>query len=550
MSAFTLVELMISIALILILMLGINQVFKVTGEAVGTSQAIATGLRDARSAQAVMSQDLAALATDSPALIIRSERVSAFRNRPDELRDRDFARASSDNAREEAKRTIDIDGRDDDGDGNPEGEDAVPGERIPPAVYNERSHRVDQIRFFGRGVFRRQTGGGPTDGSFIADMTSPEAWIWYGHLERPDLRSPIPGTNQGFEHRPPGKDPDLLANEYNDDNYYASDWVLGRMAILLVEPVDRDGDGDEEIVTRSGQEQFYIERSPTAGTGNLAPLSVNSQCQQTSVPWNVQWSRFDLAGTSISQYQTILKDASVPAIPGDPIPNPNWYNDLTFRFEADPRPFQPLDANSAARTGPSFLEHCSQFIVEFAGDFLTQTPNGTNAGHVTAVGPDGQIDFIVKSAGTQNETRSIRWYGLPRNVDTSDDRGLPMIKGVALGLNPQATQANELLDVVPLRDVILSTGTLTVPPDSFERSFPAPVPLPNYAHPRSGMAPNASTTDPGGGDPHRYIAAWGPDVDSTIYKKPSLIRIVFTIDDPSGRVAEGQTFEYTFRAGG
>ena len=39
---------MISIALVLLLMVGINQVFKVTGETVGTSQTIADGVRDAR----------------------------------------------------------------------------------------------------------------------------------------------------------------------------------------------------------------------------------------------------------------------------------------------------------------------------------------------------------------------------------------------------------------------------------------------------------------------------------------------------------------------
>jgi hypothetical protein len=29
-----------------------------------------------------------------------------------------------------------------------------------------------------------------------------------------------------------------------------------------------------------------------------------------------------------------------------------------------------------------------------------------------------------------------------------------------------------------------------------------------------------------------------------------MIRIVVTIDDPDGRIAEGQTFEYVFRVGG
>src|SRR5688500_5871632 len=89
-GGFTLAELMISIALVLLLMLGINRVFQVTGEAVGTNAALSTAVRDGRAAQAVFSADFNAFALDSPAIIIRSERVSAFRNKADAEGDRDY----------------------------------------------------------------------------------------------------------------------------------------------------------------------------------------------------------------------------------------------------------------------------------------------------------------------------------------------------------------------------------------------------------------------------------------------------------------------------
>ena len=46
----------------------------------------------------------------------------------------------------------------------------------------------------------------------------------------------------------------------------------------------------------------------------------------------------------------------------------------------------------------------------------------------------------------------------------------------------------------------------------------------------------------------KYVVAWGPDtVDQP---RPKMVRIIVTIDDPDGRIAEGQTFEYVFRVGG
>src|SRR4051794_36254313 len=57
-SAFTMVELLVSIALVVVLILGINAVFKYSADAVGTGQAIGDVSRQNRAVQAVLTQDL------------------------------------------------------------------------------------------------------------------------------------------------------------------------------------------------------------------------------------------------------------------------------------------------------------------------------------------------------------------------------------------------------------------------------------------------------------------------------------------------------------
>src|SRR4051794_1005076 len=100
-QAFTLVELLVSIALVLILVLGINQVFRIASQGVSGGQALSTVHRDNRSAQAVMYSDVAHAVMPpsanggtydtAPYFILRSERIYAYRNRQDHLSDSDGA---------------------------------------------------------------------------------------------------------------------------------------------------------------------------------------------------------------------------------------------------------------------------------------------------------------------------------------------------------------------------------------------------------------------------------------------------------------------------
>ena len=66
------VEVMISVALVLLLMYGVSQVFKMSSDAVGANQAVSKIVRDQRSAQAVLAQDMRNCASDSPLFLICS----------------------------------------------------------------------------------------------------------------------------------------------------------------------------------------------------------------------------------------------------------------------------------------------------------------------------------------------------------------------------------------------------------------------------------------------------------------------------------------------
>ena len=80
-------------------------------------------------------------------------------------------------------------------------------------------------------------------------------------------------------------------------------------------------------------------------------------------------------------------------------------------FPVRPQPARPLTADAAAYYAPTFVPGCSQFCVEFAGDFVSQNITDGSASTSALPGPDGTIDFRIV-----NGTRQIMWYGLARSV--------------------------------------------------------------------------------------------------------------------------------------
>ena len=205
-------------------------------------------------------------------------------------------------------------------------------------------------------------------------------------------------------------------------------------------------------------------------------------------------------------------------------------------------------------------------MVEYAGDFVAQNPatgQVTNV-YTNANGTDGQIDYILTHDANGNVARKIRWYGFPRDTDgiagTSPNQyntGAPDNQ-IYIAKSSTAAEENLMADVVPLRDVWRTATTPGASPYATNAPFEkftwtqdptsnysdagAPPPTPLLADPgKSGTGGNYMDPSSGVQANDSYICAWGPNDP-----KPKMIRIIITLDDPTGKLPDGQTFEYVF----
>lgn len=549
-AAFTLVEMLISVALIAVLMLAVTQIFSIATRTIGGGQAIGTAVRDAQAAQAVMSRDLAAAASDGPCFIIHSTRTTAFRNNSDYTTSLDTSHPLRDDL--DASGTLDPqnttstaggDNRyDTDGDGKVDS-------AYSQFTYNFRNHRLDYMMFFARDRFSRETGGyipASSSDPLVNNASSSEAAIFYQHLQLPDNSGSFTtNTNPGAG----------SINTSNPNNFFASQWVLGRSAMLLTKPSSAGVIADP---ANAGKNYQFIISNPeptSSATYDLTPFVAGSTSSGGS---KLETARYDLVGTSMNDFKQKLSDYISGKTPQATYSN-GWYNAMMCgdaRFQVNPFVIKPITSATASQQVPIFLPACTQFIVEYAGDFISQIPatpanwistttyavgdsvtQGTNtyvannsslnqqppnAAWSSAtpgalnqykanggVSPDGNIDFV-------GNTNQIRWYGLPR--DTNGDGAIVGSTG----------------DVVPLADVIGAR-------QSFEKTLPwkavaTPVPLTaNY------YTSTLTSTTP------EYTVAWGPSDTN----RPQLIRITIVIDRPeaAGNLLDGQTFEYVFKVG-
>jgi hypothetical protein len=171
------------------------------------------------------------------------------------------------------------------------------------------------------------------------------------------------------------------------------------------------------------------QRVSVSGTIPMEPLGVNSQ---SSTRWDattftIQQSRYDLAAVDASALATPLtpdpfgyfrqRTDSAYSVAGTYLAT--WYAPLIYRFQVHPYPLKPFDPTVAginggsakmAQTVPIFLPNCTDFKVEFAGDFVTQSATGTPS----AATPDGTIDFDYNAT---TGVSSIHWFGLGATVN-------------------------------------------------------------------------------------------------------------------------------------
>ena len=222
--AFTLIELMVSIAMVLVIILGVNAIFKMASDTVNAGQALAVANRENRGVQSVLYDDIRPAVIDRRADAADPHRSgsASFRNRPDELSDRDYDPPAPER-RTCRSGTTDLDAN------NVEGEASVRGELTPQLIYNTRNHRIDRMAFFGTNLYRRQTG---TRAAHVPRRGDELRGVhWYGHLDQPNnivVSQFPPGGDMS-----PGERPTAAGG--NPNNLYATDWILGRSVTLLKE---------------------------------------------------------------------------------------------------------------------------------------------------------------------------------------------------------------------------------------------------------------------------------------------------------------------------
>lgn len=554
---FTLVELMLSIAMVLLLMIGINAIFRTTADTVGTGQAALSTARELRNAFDAFDSDFNGFLGNGsqPVLIIYNQNLPGFRDKVDMNSDKDYLTT---NSNENALHVFDSQGN------------ILTSARIGgfnngnmPVVADNRNHRVDIVSFFSSGRFRRQTGmqknlstNAPDFNTYQSLYNSDTAYISFGHARLPDNNSAnwlTPGT---YLH--PGLTGGSATN--NPNGFFANEWIVTRRAIMLGKP---DTTNNNYILGLNGSggnspQGYFNPAFPNNNPNQLQkmiPFAYGTAAtfgnSGMPAPNQIQDSTCDVAGISLSDYTARVKSNSLT---GAGKRYPLWYLALlsstgatngngttpasTFRYACKPwvsRNFAtPQDRQvDFGLSSPAFIHGCSQFIVEFAGDYVEQKTPNSDA--ITGVKADNTLDFDMIAVPDRSGTNTvlekrIRWYGLERRYAS----------------NTQANPAGPYyLDVRPLykwtgvplpfEKVTTSGGAA----DSFPRTLPAQV----GSYTCAWNAFDLQHQPAPGDDPNLLPASVGPYAKGFM---PWMIRVTIRVDDPAGRLPDGQVVQYVF----
>lgn len=538
-TAFTLTELLVAIALLLIIMISVATIFRSASDAAGIGIAITAQNRALAAVGQQFQQD-----------------VTGYND--------------LDPSSGTGMRVV-----------NPSGQDAPPFlfiQSLSRSAYrdlaaenaaNRENFRQDSLGFFATGKYRRQTGGS----SLVDEMANlDDAYIWYGHLALPDSTGWYNYAN------PINCLPGLGSRAANTHNFFAHQWILGRRAIILagvipaLTPGQGTVNGGNYYYARPWDAAYLGETEMTGTDGyqwdpkNFAPLgndirdgmiasavpslpravddtALASPPVQPSLMWRAYMSRLDIAGMNreqdwedygrlVQQYQTYFEMPTPPAGYSE-----HWVKryfsrpyfaalaeGLDVDWSQDSIPNNQMRfLNTATTSTPVMLRNCTEFIVEFAGDYCTQSDVtgalvGSHAATIDVNVPatwmmDGVIDFdlVPIPNGGGATTRQIRWYGMQRDVNKNG--------------NVDWDGQGDVVSVTQMRQANMNPGTWSVPFERWELA----------------------------GTDFYYRAGWTQDMLSlpasgtpALSLAPKLIRLTVKVSDPQGRVMDDMERQFVF----
>ncbi len=467
--------------------------------------------------------------------------------------------------------------------------DGVTQRTLPLYEYGLRNFRTDTIGFFGLGDFKTQTGSVTTATYQDDGVNSDAAYIQYAQLRVFDGNPASLGFSRGHGHPGSFLTP-TNTPEQNKNNRFAEQFMLGRVQNLLIEPEDYYNSASVGAATTPTEMYkyktivaggdvtkpvFFARRNWDAPT-DVSPLMTASNNRPTLTPLNIAsliycykpsaninqivdmkdvvgggtgqtavfGARSDVFGAGLEELRKrceFMVDTDTTSVPAA---GSEWHSTLNSswvdRFIVNPYSAMSstagnlqFDARSMGQRQHLLAECNTQFIVEFAGDFVTQN-SATGAPAGGAATPDGIVDFVIV-----NNVRQVRWYGMPRDVD--NDGTIPGPGNAARLTSP---------DVIPLCDFAgTRNGSGSQPTSSaFETHIPPITSGSNADYLKVFTEPAG---DP---DDTSYVCVWGPNEfktgtvvgTETYYSVPQMIRFVIEIADPKGRLAEPVTQEYVF----
>lgn len=241
--------------------------------------------------------------------------------------------------------------------------------------------------------------------------------VWYGHVRRTQAN----GTSL------------LNATDFlgvsGDADRYANDWILGRHALFLGEDLTKHPGGalPNNLVPSAAYDSLGV---GGAGFTNFALFMGRTDYAYVSLDDPLHSSGTADNGSIVGDDEGLPAYGGIPAATRDRILwatgiTPQIYrqraiDNYTFaqtRLRCNPKPGDnDFDAGQIAQMHPYFMEHVSDFVVEFAADLEDNASPATNSPAAT-YNPDGKIDVTGAMGGNDSNglaytipAGQIKWY--------------------------------------------------------------------------------------------------------------------------------------------